>query len=1031
MAKIYFLIILLISSTFLVAECEFMGLISRAGQSVSWEEDDLGSTWSNPEDPYDFFDFLYEHSNNEISINPDGYGVICYDEDGFMPPIDYPVVSGVSQYNIINFSNLPYGYAWYKISDQSEDNGWIEKVNDEYTQSFGDAYDFILDNQDELSLVLGHVRNGFTGIGSHPFTYQIPERYCSKTYSFIHNGLICDDFKDDCYDYASVNFTDFGSQWCGIEPYHTYPNDETWIDSELLFLYVMAYIEEADYNVLEGLHNALSSNMATPYLVNNNSSNKVNFIFSDGENMYLFCNYKDTDIIDPEYVLYYKDFEKYYGVITAKPTGDLETWNALNENELVVLSRYGETRLTDFMNVPSDYAFVDGELDLTSITDHTFISGDSQITGQQTLSDILQFAGHYELEITGSLNISSGGNLSLNHGAIVDVHGLDSRLFLGDGAIVEGCVPRRPQSSYIGLSSAEGVHGDYIIAQAGGIITTQASNDYNQNDLVVDIKANDNYISWDGIYIKDPWTIDFIASDHNKISFTNCEFDGMDNLQIYDSPYVTQDWEPRTVHFYTSNFRNGNQVSIQDGHNLYIEGIDLENNPCEFTGNSRYAIASYHSQLNMINTVIGGNSNDANYHGVYLYDSAIGESSFEDCEVSYNNGTGFIFNCTYVGLFDNISSSYNELHGIYCHTGTRFIDDIQYNSFTNVELLQNEKAEFIAWEPESFRMGNGHPITLTPYETEYPILVNLFWEDGDGPVDIRGTDLVSDDVQYLLPADPDAWIVNENYNLSDEAILLSNAALEIAGEDYDEAEIILKDVIVVYPDSKEAASAVYYLYQLTGMTTQDYAALITYLQSIYFQEGSELAKAVKAVIAKSFMKEELYLQAIATIEDLIASLEDEDEIISALIDEGYYYLQLAESGIRDPPEECSLKVNSFTEYQNKAFELQNQMSNFKAYDYLTNVQKPSQLLSNNYPNPFNPSTTIQYVLPVNSHLELAIYNIKGQKINTLVNEYCQSGAHSIVWNGNDASGSPVASGLYFYRLKTDTETNSGKLMLLK
>ena len=85
----------------------------------------------------------------------------------------------------------------------------------------------------------------------------------------------------------------------------------------------------------------------------------------------------------------------------------------------------------------------------------------------------------------------------------------------------------------------------------------------------------------------------------------------------------------------------------------------------------------------------------------------------------------------------------------------------------------------------------------------------------------------------------------------------------------------------------------------------------------------------------------------------------------------------------------------------------------------------------NYPNPFNPSTTISFTLTDAQNVQLTIYNIKGQKINTLVNEYCQSGAHSTLWDGNDASGKPVASGLYFYRLKTDNEINSGKLMLLK
>ena len=71
---------------------------------------------------------------------------------------------------------------------------------------------------------------------------------------------------------------------------------------------------------------------------------------------------------------------------------------------------------------------------------------------------------------------------------------------------------------------------------------------------------------------------------------------------------------------------------------------------------------------------------------------------------------------------------------------------------------------------------------------------------------------------------------------------------------------------------------------------------------------------------------------------------------------------------------------------------------------------------NNYPNPFNPTTTINYSLKENSKVSLKIYNIKGQKVKTLVNEVFPAGQHSVIWNGKDDLGEPVSSGIYFYKM---------------
>lgn len=87
-------------------------------------------------------------------------------------------------------------------------------------------------------------------------------------------------------------------------------------------------------------------------------------------------------------------------------------------------------------------------------------------------------------------------------------------------------------------------------------------------------------------------------------------------------------------------------------------------------------------------------------------------------------------------------------------------------------------------------------------------------------------------------------------------------------------------------------------------------------------------------------------------------------------------------------------------------------------------------LYTNYPNPFNPSTTIYYQLGMDGPVALEIYNVKGQKIKTLVNRNESSGYHSVIWDGSDESGQQVASGLYLYKLRTIKMVKTKKMMLL-
>jgi hypothetical protein len=91
---------------------------------------------------------------------------------------------------------------------------------------------------------------------------------------------------------------------------------------------------------------------------------------------------------------------------------------------------------------------------------------------------------------------------------------------------------------------------------------------------------------------------------------------------------------------------------------------------------------------------------------------------------------------------------------------------------------------------------------------------------------------------------------------------------------------------------------------------------------------------------------------------------------------------------------------------------------------------PFQDSINNYPNPFNPSTTIEFSIQQDSNIELSIFNIKGQKIKTLVNNEFMTGSHSIKWNGDNESGNSVSSGIYFYNLSINGKSEAVKKCLL-
>lgn len=88
-------------------------------------------------------------------------------------------------------------------------------------------------------------------------------------------------------------------------------------------------------------------------------------------------------------------------------------------------------------------------------------------------------------------------------------------------------------------------------------------------------------------------------------------------------------------------------------------------------------------------------------------------------------------------------------------------------------------------------------------------------------------------------------------------------------------------------------------------------------------------------------------------------------------------------------------------------------------------------ISQNYPNPFNPETTIKFNLERPAQVHLAVYNVIGQVMSTLVDEHLAAGEHSVLWQGRRADGTEASSGVYFYRITADAVSETRKMLLLR
>jgi hypothetical protein len=273
---------------------------------------------------------------------------------------------------------------------------------------------------------------------------------------------------------------------------------------------------------------------------------------------------------------------------------------------------------------------------------------------------------------------------------------------------------------------------------------------------------------------------------------------------------------------------------------------------------------------------------------------------------------------------------------------------------------------------------------------------------------------------------------------SDAKIMyLSGKEIE-SNENYDAAEQTYKDVISQYPASNYSKMAAKQLISITEKTDQDFLTLKDYYDTepnMTYDEG--MIKVSSFLSNQCDIKIAEFITAIDWFEDVISNPPSQIDSVLAVIDLGYTYLLMEANGGRGDytGRFAQFKPNSWEEFEETRIQLLYDILGISKYK--SEEEEPSSdmipsfvTLHRNYPNPFNPTTTISFSIPEESKVELTVYNIKGQKVKTLVKNDLDKGNHLVSWNGIDESGKSVGSGVYFYKLNVNGKFESVKKCLL-
>jgi len=470
--------------------------------------------------------------------------------------------------------------------------------------------------------------------------------------------------------------------------------------------------------------------------------------------------------------------------------------------------------------------------------------------------------------------------------------------------------------------------------------------------------------------------------------------------------------------------------------------VDIQN--CSIYNSDMYAV-----RINSYPSFTVSNNNICNNEGaaLHLYNSTDGCIENNDFN---NNGVGLNLNNTEAEIIGYNEICNNEAYGIVAVNNSNWslvgINDypcqiIAFNYDDNAEIYFR-----VSSIPDEVYFNK---IYDSNYESEFIHchgdlnteinVANNFWGNGGvgGYSRIPTEENFYPSIEYY-PYDP-VWNPGTPRGGEDgdaKIMYLSGKVLE-ADENYAVAEQTYKDIISQYPASNYSKMAAKQLMSITEKTDYDFLTLKNYYDTEpNMTYDDEMIKVSSFLSNQCNIKITEFPVAIDWFEDVISNPPSQIDSVLAVIDLGYTYLLMEENGDRSNyvGKFPNLKPNSWEEYEENTIQLLDDLFGDPEIDPeeepFNGIIPTSVTLHRNYPNPFNPTTTISFSIPEESKIDISVYNIKGQKVKVLINNNYDKGNHYVIWNGDNEADEPVSSGVYFYKLNVNGKTESVKKCLL-
>jgi hypothetical protein len=232
----------------------------------------------------------------------------------------------------------------------------------------------------------------------------------------------------------------------------------------------------------------------------------------------------------------------------------------------------------------------------------------------------------------------------------------------------------------------------------------------------------------------------------------------------------------------------------------------------------------------------------------------------------------------------------------------------------------------------------------------------------------------------------------------------------------------------------DALDAYYRTADLAGVTLTGTESYLLSKIAQYETDNPILTKYLQDYLVKNCLQAEAFQAAIDLLELRILNAESPVDSLHAVMNLEIV-LQLAAMSESKKP--ISTKFTQYKYSDRDTFKARHE-EHWELLDELQNgiegglIPIPDKaIISSNYPNPFNPSTTIAYSIPKDGFVRIGIYNIKGQKVKDLCNSDMLRGHHKVLWDGKDANHRNVSSGIYFVKLQASGISSTRKIMLMK